>query len=126
MVRAVLEGVAHRGADLVEAAEADFGAPLGAIHVDGGMSENATFVQALADACGRPIELSPEKEATTLGAAYLALLGIGAISDITDLEPRWKPSRVVEPSGRDPQRDRWAEALNRAAGTIPELSGLDF
>ena len=126
VVRAVLEGVAHRGADLVEAAEADFGRPIEAIHIDGGMSENATFVQALADACGRPVELSPEKEATTLGAAYVALVGLGAINDITDLESRWKPSRVVEPSGRDPQRDRWAEAVNRAAGTIPELSGLDF
>ncbi|MHB8670110.1 MAG: FGGY family carbohydrate kinase, partial [Acidimicrobiales bacterium] len=37
VVRAVLEGVAHRGADLVEAAEADGGIPIGALRVDGGM-----------------------------------------------------------------------------------------
>ena len=72
MVRAVLEGVAHRGADLLEAAEADTGFPIGALRVDGGMSANAVFVQALADAIGRPVEISPVLEATTLGAAYLA------------------------------------------------------
>ncbi|MEY2398045.1 MAG: glycerol kinase [Actinomycetota bacterium] len=126
VVRAVLEGVAHRGADLVEAAEADFGGPIAAIHVDGGMSGNATFVQALADACGRPIEVSPEREATTLGAAYLALVATGAIASIDELADRWRPSRIVEPSGKDPRRDRWAEAVSRAAKTIPELSAVDF
>ncbi len=126
VVRAVLEGIAHRGADLVEAAEADFGGPIQSIHVDGGMSGNATFLQALADTCGRPIEVSPEREATTLGAAYLALVATGAIGSIDELAERWHPSRIVEPSGKDPRRDRWAEAVSRAAKTIPELSSVDF
>jgi glycerol kinase len=126
VVRAVLEGIAHRGADLVEAAEADFGRALDAVHVDGGMSTNATFVQALADACDRPIEVSSEREATTLGAAYLALVGIGAIASVEELESRWRPSRIVNPSGTDPRRDRWAEAVSRAAATIPELSAVEF
>src|SRR2546423_11867371 len=47
IVRAVLEGVAQRGADLVEAAEADGGIALPTLRVDGGMSANPTFVQAL-------------------------------------------------------------------------------
>jgi glycerol kinase len=70
--------------------------------------------------------VSPEREATTLGAAYLALIAIGAIASIDELADRWHPSRVVEPSGRDPHRDRWAEAVSRAAKTIPELSSVDF
>lgn len=126
VVRAVLEGIAHRGADLVEAAEMDLGRSVDAIHVDGGMSANATFLQALADACGRPVEVSPQREATTLGAAYLALVGTGAIESIDSLESRWTPSQIVEPSGRDAHRDRWAEAVSRAARTIPDLSGVDF
>jgi glycerol kinase len=69
LVRAVLEGVAHRGADLLEAAEADSGLAVGSLRVDGGMSANPVFIQALADACGRPIEIAPVVEATTLGAA---------------------------------------------------------
>src|SRR5207253_4878705 len=49
LVRAVLEGVAHRGADLVEAAEADGNVSIASLRVDGGMSANRTFVQALAN-----------------------------------------------------------------------------
>ena len=45
---------------------------------------------------------------------------------IDELADRWKPARVVEPSGRDPHRDRWADAVSRAAKTIPELSAVDF
>ena len=54
IVRAVLEGVAHRGADLVEASEADSGHPIAALRIDGGMSDNDVFVEALARAIGRP------------------------------------------------------------------------
>ena len=79
MVRAVLEGVAHRGADLLEAAEADTGLTIASLRVDGGMSANPTFVGALADAVGRPVEVSPVTEATTLGAAYLAGMALGVV-----------------------------------------------
>ena len=40
IVRAVLEGIAQRGADLVEAAEADSGIAIPALRVDGGMTDN--------------------------------------------------------------------------------------
>ena len=70
VVRAVLEGIAQRGADLLQAAETDSGLAIEALRVDGGMSANRTFVQSLADAVGRPIETSAVTEATTLGAAY--------------------------------------------------------
>ena len=66
LVRAVLEGVAHRGADLVESAELDSGKTIEVLRIDGGMSRNPTFVQALANAAQKPVEVSPVKEATTL------------------------------------------------------------
>lgn len=50
IVRAVLEGIAHRGTDLIEAAETDSGLTTTTVRIDGGMSKNATFVQALANA----------------------------------------------------------------------------
>ena len=56
VVRAVLDGVAQRGADLLDAALADSGfESIDAIRVDGGMSANPTFVQALADLAARPV-----------------------------------------------------------------------
>src|SRR4029079_8714813 len=49
IVRAVLEGIAQRGADLVESAEADTGITIPVLRVDGGMTDNQTFVQALSN-----------------------------------------------------------------------------
>ncbi len=99
LVRAVLEGVAHRGADLLEAAESDSGLPIASLRVDGGMSANPVFTQALADACGRPVELSPVLEATTLGAAYLAGMAVGTWSDEDDVAAAWATPSGGRPGG---------------------------
>ncbi|MCU1485725.1 MAG: glycerol kinase [Actinomycetia bacterium] len=125
IVRAVLEGIAQRGADLLEAAETDGGASIEALRVDGGMSANPTFVQALADATQHTVEVSPVTEATTLGAAYLAGLAVGTWAGWDDIAAAWKPSRVVEPA-RTLDRAKWADAIGRAKAWIPELSALDF
>ena len=125
LVRAVLEGVAQRGADLVEAAEADTGLVLDRLRVDGGMSGNATFVQTVADACGRPVEVSPEREATTLGAGFLAGLAEGTWAGWDELAAMWRPRAVVEPR-RALDRDRWRDAVDRAAGWEPDLSAISF
>ena len=125
LVRAVLEGVAQRGADLVDAAEADSGLTIGALRVDGGMSANRVFVQALADATEREVEVSPVLEATTLGAAYLAGMAVGTWSGEDEIAAAWRPRHTVAPVG-PARRERWAEAVDRAAGWVPELSALDF
>jgi glycerol kinase len=125
LVRAVLEGVAQRGADLVEAAEADTGLTLPHLRIDGGMSANPTFVQAVADAAQRPVEVSPEREATTLGAGFLAGLAAGTWSSWDELAATWRPSAVVEPA-RVLDRDRWRDAVERAAGWEPDLSAISF
>jgi glycerol kinase len=125
IVRAVLEGVAQRGMDLVEAAETDTGLTIPTLRVDGGMSDNPTFLQALADATQRTIEVSPVREATTLGAAFLAGLAVGTWGSWDDIAATWRPRQTVEPVGTF-DRDRWRTAISRAAGWFPELSSLKF
>lgn len=125
LVRAVLEGVAHRGADLLEAAEVDSGHAVEVLRLDGGMSQNATFVQALADATARPVEVSPEVEATTVGAAYLAGIATGLWKDPIETATLFRPRAVVEPAAAT-DRDRWRDAVERARGWHPDLSALDF
>ncbi len=125
IVRAVLEGVAQRGMDLVEAAEADTGLTIPTLRVDGGMSDNPTFLQALADATQRPVEVSPVKEATTLGAAFLAGLAVGTWAGWDDIAATWRPRSTIEPHGSF-DRDRWRLAVDRAAEWFPELSSLRF
>jgi glycerol kinase len=130
IVRAVLEGVAHRGADLLLAAEGDSGRSVETLRVDGGMSANPVFVQALADAIGRPVDLSATREATTLGAGFLAGMAVGVWRDEDDVAAAYRPARTVEPvqadADRATQRDRWLMARGRALRTIPELSAITF
>ena len=125
ITRAVLEGVAHRGADLLDAAVAGTGHEVPVVRVDGGMSQNPTFVQAVANATGRPVEISRHTEATTIGAAYLAGLAVGVWGSLDDIAHAWHPSATVEPSGRL-DRQQWAEAVQRSRRWIPDLSALDF
>jgi len=125
IVRAVLEGIAHRGADLVEAAEADTDTAIPRVRVDGGMTDNPTFVQALANATQRPVEISRVREATALGAALLAGVAVGHHESVDALATTWNPKATVEPSG-PLDRDQWRAAVERSRRWIPELSGIDF
>jgi glycerol kinase len=125
VVRAVLEGVAHRGVDLLEAAESDSGLTIETLRVDGGMSANRFFVQSLANAAQRPVEVSPVLEATTLGAAYLAGMAVGMWADEEEIASLWQPAAVVEPTATT-DRERWQAAVERSKAWVPELSALDF
>ncbi len=102
LARAVLEGVTFQVVDLIAAADEDTGRPLAALRVDGGMSRNGWFLQCQANALGRPVLPALEKEATALGAAFLAGLQVGVWPDLDAIrrltqtsqrfEPRWDPA----------------------------------
>ena len=127
IVRAVLEGVAHRGADLVEASEIDSGYAIESLRIDGGMSDNDIFVAALADAIGRPVEIAPVTEATTLGAGLLAGLAVGNYTSTDDLAATFLPRRVVDPGGDDATRaaarERWLSSAGQGRGHHPGALG---
>ncbi len=125
VVRAVLEGVAQRGADLVDALRADRGVQLETLRVDGGMCRNPVFCQALADATQRPVEVAPQKEATVVGAAALAGLALGVHSGWDDIDRIWNPSATYSP-GEPLDRAQWARAVERAGHWYEDLSALDF
>lgn len=129
MVRAVLEGIAHRGADLIEAAQVQTGRVVEEIRVDGGMTANTFFVQALADVTGVPVTVSPQREATTRGAGLMALVSGGFLT-LEDVEGMWHPDRVLEPQltnqSRLDLRATWRAHVARVEKTIPELSSIEF
>ncbi len=74
MRRAVLEGIALRAVELVEALTVGAGK---AISIDGGLTRNRGFVQFLADVLGQPVIVTDHAELTALGIAELAYVGLG-------------------------------------------------
>jgi glycerol kinase len=130
IVRAVLDGVAHRGADLIDALESDTGTAIDEVRVDGGMSHNPTFIAALARATRRPVLVSEQVEATAIGAGRLAQVADGVVPTVTDLGDLAAISHEVHPSIEADvharERDEWRRAVTRAGEWIPELSALDF
>ena len=126
IVRAVLEGVAHRAVDLVEAAQSDSGLSISTLRIDGGMSVNRVFAQALANASQRRVEISPVLEATAVGAGFLAGLATGTWGSVDDIGATWKPVAAVEPSTNVSNRDRWSDAVERSKAWYPDLSAINF
>lgn len=98
MVRAVLEGVALRAAEVV-AAMASHIALKDRVSIDGGMARNPYFCQFLADALGRQITVPATAEITALGCAMLA--GRSSLDHIL------AEGGSYDPAG--PQRQRWSE-----------------
>ncbi|RTH20278.1 glycerol kinase, partial [Thermus scotoductus] len=75
LARAALEGVAFQMVDVVRTME-EAGTPLKELRVDGGMVENALFLQIQADLLGVPVLRPKVTETTALGAALMAGVGV--------------------------------------------------
>ena len=94
LARAALESVCLQTRDLMVAMEADCGAPIHRLRVDGGMVGNAWLMQALADIVDVAVERPRVIETTALGAAYLAGLQAGVFRCLDDIRMAW--TREVE------------------------------
>lgn len=125
VVRAVLEGIAHRAVDLVEAAELATGEPISELRVDGGMTRNDTLLRVLADAAQRPVVVSAEVEATARGAGLLAGVAAGWYGSVVDAGEASASRATIDP-GPPADREVWHRAVERSRGWIPELSALSF
>lgn len=111
IARAALEGIAHSQCDILEAVEADLGAPLKDLRVDGGASANNLLMQIQADLSGLSLRRPALLEATALGAGMLAGLGIGWWAGLQELGEALPVERIFEPRlARDAVRvlrERW-------------------
>ena len=77
LARAAVEAVAFQVADVFSAMEADIGAPLSGLSVDGGASRNDFLMQFQADILDRPLRRGKFPEVSALGAASMAFHGLG-------------------------------------------------
>jgi glycerol kinase len=116
IVTATLQAVAYQTFDLVNAMADDGMAPA-VIRVDGGMAANDWFLQFLADILTIPVERPRNVESTVLGAAYLAALGAGVLTNTRKISEYWQLDARFEPVMPSDRREHllsgWQSAVSR-------------
>jgi xylulokinase len=103
MLRAVIEGLDYQFLDIVKTLRHDLGVPFDRVIVVGGATKNRFWLQNKADMVGGLFDLSIEApevdEATPLGAAMLAGIGVGVYRNEEDAFAQVrKPGVVYEPN----------------------------
>ena len=98
ILRAMIEGLDYQFLDIVTSAEAHSSVALEKFIAVGGATRNEFWMQNKADVIGRPIEVPDVEEASPLGAAILAGIGMGLYQDEEDAYGRvYKPGKTYEP-----------------------------
>lgn len=122
IARATLEAIAFQTRDVTEAMAADSGITPAALRVDGGACENDFLMQFQADLLGIPVERPALLEATAMGAAVLAGLGVGFWSDRSELDARVAQPTLFEPQMSADERDEryrnWRRAVERSRAWV--------
>jgi glycerol kinase len=124
VVAAVLRGVAATVVGLLDVVGADLGGGAARLRVDGGLTRSRFLMQAQADLAQVPVDVYPSPDATALGVAAAARIGLDPTADVGDAvggwtpaaqyEPRWSADRAAEHLGR--WRDVVERSLQRSGG----------
>ncbi len=118
IARAVLEATAYQTREVLDAMQADAGAKLADLRVDGGMTANALLMQFQADILGIPVVRPANTETTAMGAAFAAGLAAGIWESTDDLSTFWQPDSVWSPAIDTDRRERllsgWKDAVQRS------------
>ena len=120
LVRACLEGIVYSIRDFAETMAEDAGLPIQSMRVDGGASRNDFLVQFQADVLGCEVVRPANTEATSLGAAYLAGLGVGVWAEPEDCFATLADDEVFSPQLGAEDREEayrwWRRAVDRSRG----------
>lgn len=118
IIRAALESIAFQTADVLRAMEADSGAEITELKVDGGASANNLLMQFQSDITGVIVRRPMIRETTALGAAYLAGLAVGVWKNLDDIKGQWTLDRLYEPHMdaelAESKMKSWHKAVKRA------------
>ena len=117
LARAALEALAYQMYDLAVAMQADAGAPLAELNVDGGASANDFLMQFQADILGCGVKRPCNTETTALGAAFLSGLTTGFWSGTEELRSLRCEDAVFTPCMDRGSVERllagWKDAVSR-------------
>ncbi|KAK1162580.1 putative glycerol kinase 5 isoform X1 [Acipenser oxyrinchus oxyrinchus] len=118
LVRAILESIAFRNKQLYEIMSEETQIPVTNIRADGGVCNNSFVMQLTADLFNRKINRPRHFDMSSLGAAFIAGLGIGFWSSKEELKCLGCTEKVFYPQNvwknYSPVIDRWEKALTRS------------
>jgi xylulokinase len=99
LLRAIIEGLDYQVLDIVKSLESGLGICPERLVAVGGATRNVFWMQNKADVTGVPVEVPEVEEATPLGAAILAGIGVGLYRDEQDAFERvYKPGKIYFPN----------------------------
>lgn len=117
IARATLEAMALQNVDILETMQKDLGKKIKSLRVDGGAAANDLLMHLQADYCGTQVIRPKNLETTAMGAAFMAGLGSGFWSSLSEIKKVWAIDKEFEVSmksaARKQRRSRWARALKR-------------
>lgn len=118
IARATLEAMALQNSDILLAMQKDLGHELKGVKVDGGAAANDLLMQLQADYLGVEVHRPKSVATTSLGACYLAALGVGVFKDLESIKKVYKTAKSFRPKiagvERETRRKAWQLAVRRA------------
>ena len=97
LVRAVVDGLAASVALLARSVTDDLGQPLTVLRADGGLTRSTLLMQTQADLLQLPVQVCRTPDATAMGAAALARIGMGQAADMAQAVGPVPVEAVIEP-----------------------------
>jgi len=113
LARAALESIALQTRDVLMCMEADSGAAIKELRVDGGATVDDLLMQLQANILGAKVVRPKVTETTALGAAYLAGLAVGFWENIDEIKSQWKMDNCFDPEN-DFDKNKIIKGWNRA------------
>jgi glycerol kinase len=124
IARASLEATAFQTREVLDAINADTGASLPDLRVDGGMVHNELLMQFQADILGVDVIRPVTTETTALGAAFAAGLATGVWSDVDELKELWREDKRWSPTMSQHERERllrqWKKAVVKSMDWVDD------
>ncbi|MAT68594.1 MAG: glycerol kinase [Planctomycetaceae bacterium] len=116
IVRAALESIAYQVRDVLDALRTESGVAPAALAVDGGPTRNKLLMQLIADIARVELHAADIPEASALGAAQAAWLGLG-LRTMDDLAAEVREHATFKPQMPADEADRlyagWQQAVQR-------------
>jgi xylulokinase len=124
LLRAIIEGLDYQVLDILTALQNGLGIRPDKLIATGGATRNPFWMQNKADVTGLPIEVPEVKEATPLGAAILAGIGVGLYRDEQHaFECVYRPGKSYRPDPRfAPQYAEWYQIYRQLYPSLKSVN----